>query len=127
MMKFRREEWFRYKRLGEKWRKPKGISSKRRRKYKSKYPIVSVGYKKPEQLRRLHPSGLKELLVRNIKDMDNKNPKIYGIRFSSKLSRKKRLELQNIATKLGFRILNPVKEEQRDESENTEENGSKGA
>ncbi|MCD6106274.1 MAG: 50S ribosomal protein L32e, partial [Thermoplasmata archaeon] len=28
---FRRQEWFRYKRLGEKWRRPRGLHSKMRK------------------------------------------------------------------------------------------------
>ena len=38
--KFKRQNWFRYKRLGDKWRRPRGIHSKMRRHFKYRIPVV---------------------------------------------------------------------------------------
>ena len=42
-VKFYRQEWFRFSRLGQKWRRPRGIHSKMRRHYKYRPNVVSIG------------------------------------------------------------------------------------
>ena len=37
---FKRQNWFRYKRLGDKWRRPRGIHSKMRRHFKYRITVV---------------------------------------------------------------------------------------
>ncbi|MCL1978868.1 MAG: 50S ribosomal protein L32e, partial [Methanomassiliicoccaceae archaeon] len=54
---FKRQEWFRYSKLGEKWRKPKGIHSKMKRRLKRRPPMVDIGFRGPASVRGLHPSG----------------------------------------------------------------------
>jgi len=60
---FLRQNWFRLKRLGRKWRAPKGKQSKLRRHFFGKGHIPSIGYGSPSAVRGLHPSGLQEVLV----------------------------------------------------------------
>ena len=65
---FRRHEWWRYKKLGGKhatWRVPRGLHSKVRRHFGYRPPLVSIGYRGPESVRGLHPSGFQEVLVHN--------------------------------------------------------------
>ena len=88
--KFRRQNWFRYKRLGEKWRRPRGIHSKMRRHFKYRIPVVQVGFRGPASVRGLHPSGFEEVLVYNPKNLDQIDPKAQAIRISSKVGDKKR-------------------------------------
>lgn len=71
----------------DKWRKPRGIDNKKRVRKASEGPSPNIGYKNPEEIRGLHPSGYREVLVRNESDM-NVDPKIYAIRFSSTLGKK---------------------------------------
>ena len=54
---FKRQEWFRYSKLGESWRRPKGIHSKMKRNLKRRPPVVDIGFRGPAEVRGLHPSG----------------------------------------------------------------------
>ena len=87
---FRRQNWFRYKRLGQKWRRPRGIHSKMRRHFKYRIPVVQAGFRGPASVRGLHPSGFEEVLVYNPKNLENVDPKAQAIRISSKVGDKKR-------------------------------------
>jgi large subunit ribosomal protein L32e len=103
---FLRQEWFRYKRLGKKWRSPKGIHSKQKRHFKYRTNVPSIGYSAPKEVRGLHPLGFKEILVHNLKDLAKVNPSREAIRIAHGVGKKKRLELQKKADELGIRILN---------------------
>ena len=103
---FRRQNWFRYKRLGEKWRRPRGIHSKMRRHFKYRIPVAQVGFRVPTSVRGLHPSGFEEVLVNNPKDVDNVNPETQAIRISSTVGDKKREVIVKKADDLKIRVLN---------------------
>jgi len=105
--RFKRQEYARYKKLGEKWRKPKGKTSKMRRYEKGKPAMPSIGYRKPRKKRNLHPSGYKDILVRNLAEIESINPSSEAARIASTVgARKKKLILKK-AKKLGVKILNP--------------------
>ncbi|MCQ5375739.1 MAG: 50S ribosomal protein L32e [Methanomassiliicoccales archaeon] len=103
---FFRQEWFRYKRLGEKWRKPRGLHSKMRRHYKYRPPVVSIGYRGPKKVRGLHPSGFEEVMVYNPSQLEGIDPKRQAVRIGSTVGYKKRIEIESKADQLGIRILN---------------------
>ena len=42
--KFKRQEWYTYKRLGDSWRRPRGLHSKMRKHLKYRPNVVSIGY-----------------------------------------------------------------------------------
>ncbi|MCP8319508.1 MAG: 50S ribosomal protein L32e [archaeon] len=104
---FVRQESWRYKRLNEKWRKPKGIDSKMRLKVKGWPKIVKVGYRGPKIARGIHPSGYRDILVHNIDELKGLNPKTDAARLASGLGAKKRAELIEKAKELGIKVLNP--------------------
>jgi large subunit ribosomal protein L32e len=103
---FLRQEWFRFARLGEKWRKPKGIHSKMRRHYGYRPPIVSIGYGSPKEVRGYHPSGFQEVMVHNPAQLEKINPKIQAARVGGTVGFKKRLAIEKRADELGIRVLN---------------------
>ncbi len=106
---FTRQEGFRYKRLGNKWRKPKGLHSKMRKSLKYRPPMVKVGYRGPKATRGLHPSGFREIMVHNLKDMDKINPKLEAARIAHSVGMKKRMEIEEKADEKKIRILNRIK------------------
>ena len=103
---FRRQNWFRYKRLGQKWRRPRGIHSKMRRHFKYRIPVVQAGFRGPASVRGLHPSGFEEVLVYNPKNLEDVDPKAQAIRISSKVGDKKRETIVQKADELKIRVLN---------------------
>ena len=103
---FKRQNWFRYKRLGDKWRRPRGIHSKMRRHFKYRIPVAQVGFGGPASVRGLHPSGFEEVRVNNLKEIDNVDPKTQAIRIASTVGDKKREIIVNKADELGIRVLN---------------------
>ena len=104
--KFRRQEWFRYKRLGDGYRKPRGMHSKMRMGYKYRPPRAKVGYRGPKAGRGLHPSGFEEVLVHNDKGLEDLNPKTQAIRIAHGVGGRKRNVIQEKADDLGLRVLN---------------------
>lgn len=105
---FHRQEWFRYKKLGDAWRKPRGKHSKLREKRGYRPAFVESGYRGPRKVRYLHPSGFKEVYVTNIIQLEKVNPKIEAIRISSSVGKKKKMEIVEKAKTLGIRVLNGV-------------------
>ncbi|MCD6461187.1 MAG: 50S ribosomal protein L32e [Thermoplasmata archaeon] len=104
--KFRRQEWSRYKKLGEKWRRPKGLHSKMRINKRYRPPRVRVGYGSPSLARGLHPSGFREVLVHNPADLNRIDPKVEAARIAHGVGTKKREAIIAAAEKKKIRVLN---------------------
>lgn len=103
---FRRQEWFRYQRLGDAWRAPQGIQSKQRRHWKNHPDLVSIGFRGPKKARGLHPSGFREVLVENEKGLSGVDRKTEAVRIASSVGGRKRDAIQRRARKMGIRVLN---------------------
>ncbi|MGI6009066.1 MAG: 50S ribosomal protein L32e [Methanomethylophilus sp.] len=103
---FKRQEWYRYKMLGDKWRKPRGIHSKMRRGFKKRPPMVEVGFRGPAKARDLHPSGFEEVMVYNTDDLEKIDPKTQAARIGGTVGTKKRVAIEDRAKELGIRVLN---------------------
>ena len=120
---FVRPESWRYVKLKENWRRPRGLDHKVRRKIKGWPPGVSVGYKGPKAARGLHPSGYKEVLVHNAKELSKVDPKSEAARIAHTVGKRKRAQIIAEAKKKKVFILNftPVKELVEKEEEKPEE------
>ena len=105
--KFRRHMSESIKRLKESWRKPRGRHSKVRRDMKGKPARPKIGYGAPKKLKNVHPSGYKEVLVKNVKDLEKIDPKKEAIRIMSTVGKKKRNEIIKVAKEKNIKILNP--------------------
>jgi len=130
---FVRQESWRYDRLKENWRRPRGIDNKMRRKIKGWSPTVNVGYRSPKAARGLHPSGYEEVLVHNVEELKNVNPKTQAVRIAHTVGKRKRAQILMQARKRKITVLNlgEVKEEAEKEempeekAEKTEEKEEK--
>lgn len=105
---FKRQEWFRYQKLGEAWRRPRGIHSKMRRGMKRRPPMVEIGYGGPALVRGLHPSGFEEVMVYNVDGLEDIDPKTQAARIGGTVGVKKRITIENRAKELGIRVLNKM-------------------
>jgi large subunit ribosomal protein L32e len=106
---FRRHEWWRYKKLGGKhasWRVPRGIHSKVRRHFGYRPPLVSIGYRGPEEVRGLHPSGFEEVLVHNVADLTQLDKQAQAARVGGTVGGRKAKLIEAEADKRGIRVLN---------------------
>jgi large subunit ribosomal protein L32e len=104
---FLRSESWRYSKMSESWRRPRGLDHKMRRKIKGWPPMVNTGYKGPKVARGLHPSGFREVLVHNVNELDTVNATIQAARIAHTVGKKKRLLILEEAKKKKIRILNP--------------------
>jgi large subunit ribosomal protein L32e len=103
---FKRQEWFRYVRLGESWRKPRGLHSKMRKGKRYRINLVSIGYRGPKAVRGLHPSGFQEVMVYRVEDLEEMDPAKQAARIGHSVGSKKREQIEKVADEKGIRVLN---------------------
>ncbi len=104
---FRRQEWFRYRRLSKTgYRKPKGKDSKMRQNRKYRSPMARIGYGKIAAARGLHPSGFEEVMVHAADQLDGLDPERQAVRIGSSVGNRKRSRIHDRADDLGLRVLN---------------------
>jgi large subunit ribosomal protein L32e len=69
--------------------------------------IVKVGYRSPKKIRGIHPSGLKEILIFNSKNLEEIEPTEFAIKIAHTVGVKKKILIREQAEKLGLHVLNP--------------------
>lgn len=106
---FKRQEWFRLKRLGENWRKPRGIHSKLREHRKPRGALPRAGYGSPAAVRGLDRHGYREVIVRNVKDMEKINRKEETAIIAGTVGKRKRLGILEYAQENNIRVGNQNK------------------
>ncbi len=102
--KFKRADSWKFKRLAEAWKKPKGRDHKIRRRLRGALPHPSYG--SPKAVKGLHSSGLEEAMVHNVSDLEGLDPKTGAARIGGSVGVRKRLEIIKAAEKAGIRVLN---------------------
>ena len=105
--RIRRSESWRYIRISESWRKPTGKSSRMRKKRRGWALSPAIGYGSNRKYRGLHPSGLKEIIINNVNELENVSPDQKAIRIAATVGERKRLSIMEHAQQLGYKILNP--------------------
>ena len=113
---FLRSESWRYSKMSESWRRPRGLDHKMRRKIKGWPPMVSTGYKGPTIARGLHPSGLREVLVHNVEELSAIDPTVQAARIAHTVGKKKRTLIVAEAKKKKLKVLNPGIQEASEEA-----------
>ncbi len=71
-------------------------------------PVVDSGYRGPKKVRGLHPSGFREVLVHNVKELEKLNPEKEAARIARTVGVRKRMAIEKRAEELGIRVLNPI-------------------
>jgi large subunit ribosomal protein L32e len=126
--KFVRQESWRYGRLAETWRKPKGKDNKMRRQLSGAPRLVKIGYRSPRKARGLHPSGYTDNIVFNVNDLARLDPSKDAARIAHVIGQRKRLLILAEARAKGIKVLNPSKEQKAEEISDTKDTseGKKG-
>jgi len=107
-LKFYRNVWWKFAKFSNDplWRKPKGKDNPMRLKLKGYPPVATVGYRTPQIIRGLHPSGLKPVVVNNVADLSKYKPDEVIVYIGRSVSLRKRLEIVDKARSAGFLIAN---------------------
>mmetsp|Transcript_5125 Transcript_5125/g.7499 ORF Transcript_5125/g.7499 Transcript_5125/m.7499 type:complete len:137 (+) Transcript_5125:107-517(+) len=90
------------------WRKPKGIDSRVRRRYKGAVPMPSVGYGSDKATRNVHPNGFKSVVVSNASDVEMlmMHNRTYAATVAHSVSSRVRREIIARAEQLAIRVTN---------------------
>jgi large subunit ribosomal protein L32e len=128
---FRRFESWRFVRLDEPWRKPKGVDNHERLSVKGWPHLVKIGYRVPKAVRYLHPSGYRDILVHNLKELEVLSPDTDAARIAAGVGRRKRIDIATRAKELGIRVLNgrsllTIKSESEEQTDEKKDESKKG-
>jgi len=102
--KFLRQDYFQFKRLGKKWRRPKGRQSKLRKEKSGSGLVVKIGY---GSAGRNKIKNMQPIIVSNPKQLENLDKEKNIVVISSNVGAKKVSEIADRAK--GFIILNKKK------------------
>ncbi|MEL9940057.1 MAG: 50S ribosomal protein L32e [Ignisphaera sp.] len=89
-----------------KWKRPRGKDNPVRLALKGYPPKASIGYGTPNEIKDLHPSGLKPVVVANVADLNKLDPSKHIVYIASSVGLKKRLELVKLAKSKGLKVAN---------------------
>ncbi len=103
---FLRQDGHKKVRLGQKWRKPKGIDNKMRLNLRGYRRNVTIGWRSPLKVRGLDRSGLEMVMVGNIARLEKLDPATQGIIISKSVGKKNRVEIARLAQSKGITVLN---------------------
>lgn len=116
------------------WRKPRGLHSKLRLNKAGHEAKPRKGWGSPKEVRGLHKSGLRFVLVCSFNDLNNLKKEEDGVVISGKVGKRKKLELIKKAEGMGLKILNirdtkafaeKVKKEREEAKKKSEERKTK--
>lgn len=104
---FVRQESWRLVRVKDRWRRPRGKTSKMRLGQRGWPKPVKIGYGNARKTRGLHPSGLREVIVQHPDDLDKIDPKTQIVKISASIGERKRIMLMERAQTLQLTVANP--------------------
>jgi len=120
---FLRHDGDKYKRIGwahkPTWRRPRGIDSRVRRRFKSNTRTVKIGFGTAKAHRHLLPNGLKAFNINNVSDLNMLllNNREYAAVINHSVSARTRKEIVQRADQLDIRVMNRTARLQTAESQ----------
>ncbi|KAL1826645.1 hypothetical protein DCAR_0205730 [Daucus carota subsp. sativus] len=92
------------------WRRPKGIDSRVRRKFKGVTLMPNIGYGSDKKTRHYLPNGFKKFVVHNTKDLEllMMHNRKYCAEIAHNISTKKRKEIVERAAQLDIVVTNKL-------------------
>merc|ERR1712086_1136608 len=87
----------------ESWRKPRGIDSRQRRRFKGLTLLVNVGYGSDKKTRHMLPGGFYKFTVSTVKELDVLL--MQNRRYAAEIARKRK-EIVERAAQLNIKVLN---------------------
>merc|ERR1711881_794490 len=116
---FKRHQSDLHDRVSESWRRPKGIDSRVRRKFKGKVLMPNIGYGSNKKTRHMLPDGFKKFLINNVSDLEllMMYNRTYAAEVASSVSRKTREAILERAKVLDIKVTNAAARMQTEESE----------
>merc|ERR1712107_236739 len=117
--KFKRHQSDLFKRVDESWRRPKGIDSRVRRKFKGKVLMPNIGYGSNKKTRHMLPDGFKKFLINNVSDLEllMMYNRTYAAEVASSVSRKTREAILERAKVLDIKVTNASARMRTEENE----------
>jgi len=91
-----------------KWRRPKGIDSRVRRRFKGNLPMVKIGYGTNAKHRHIMPNGFLKFRVNNVKDLELllMHNRKYAAEIAHNVSIRKRKAIVERAMQLNIKVTN---------------------
>jgi len=93
----------------DKWHRPRGIDIVFKN---DDGALPKIGYRTPKAIRFLHPSGLNEVIVSNLKELSKVKENVV-VRFAAKIGKRKWIEMKKTAKEQKVRVLNRWKKWKR--------------
>jgi len=118
---FKRFESWRFVRIKDQWRKPRGIDNKMRTELQGWPKSVKIGYRGPAAVRGLHSSGMEEVMVWNTKDLEKVDTETQVARIGGTVGGRKKETMLEKAEELKIKILNPGVTEPEDDFEDLDD------
>ena len=118
-LKFKRHQSDEYVKVKDSWRRPRGIDSRQRRKFKGLTKLVQIGYGSDKATRHRMPSGFFKFTVSNVKELEvllMQNRK-YAAEIAHNVSARKRKEIVERAEQLNIKVLNAAARLKEQENE----------
>jgi large subunit ribosomal protein L32e len=105
---FKRHQSDRKISVHESWRKPKGIDSRVRRRFRGAIPMPRIGYGSNNKTKYMRPNGFKTFLVKNPRDIELllMHNRRYAAELAHNLSSRKRKQIVLRARQLDIKLTN---------------------
>merc|ERR1711988_356220 len=116
---FPRHQSDEYVKVRASWRRPRGIDSRQRRKFKGLTSLVHIGYGSDKATRHRVPGGWYKFTIHNVKELEvllMQNRK-YAAEIAHNVSSRKRKEIVERAQQLNIKLLNGAAKLKTEENE----------